>query len=221
MGVSLLVPFVEQSHRLRHSPGSQRHAQLERLPHVPHVQQPLQPRLARRCQVVPRGLLQRSEQVLEPVRRERLGLVKHGRRVFAGVGSGQCAERGEYAGMQRHQHLLDLKPFRQLATVHRAGATEWEHGEVPRVEAALERDHAQRSIHVRIGHRNHRQRRATPRGVGAVAVRRQHFNRAVGSRDIKPHPVSERRVRGKAAQDQVRVGHRGLGAASTIGGGTG
>ena len=123
--------------------------------------------------------------------------------------------------MQRHQHLLDLKPFRQLATVHRAGATEWEHGEVPRVEAALERDHAQRSIHVRIGHRDHRQRRATPRGVGAVAVGHQQFNRPMGSVNVEMHPVSERRVRGKAAQDQVRVGHRGFRTASTIGGGTG
>ncbi len=100
--------------------------------------------------------------------------------------------------------------------MHRPGAAEGEQGEAARVDAALDRDHAQRPHHLLVGDADD-----ALGGLQLVEAERagELADRAAGGVDVQGDAAGQLRVGGEAAEQQVGVGHRGLCAAASVTGG--
>ncbi len=72
-------------------------------------------------------------------------------RVIAHTVGQEHAQRRQRAGESRHNHGPDTQFFRHFAGVQPATAAESNQREVARIAPALDRNHADRSLHIGIG----------------------------------------------------------------------
>ena len=115
---------------------------------------------------------------------------------------------------RRHQHVADAHVARDVGRMQRPRAAERDQREVARVHALLDRNHPHRAHHVDVDDFDDAGRRAHQIDfeLGHELVF-EHFARALG---VHRHAPAEQRLRIQAAQHDVRVGYRRLGAAAPI-----
>ena len=112
--------------------------------------------------------------------------------------------------MPRNDHGADLEPLGDFARVHAAGAAEREEREPARIVTTLDRHDADRAFHVGVGdaHDPFRQLEHGPVSAARPGPRRRAVVRPASS-DILP---PKKKIRIEPPEQQVRVGHRQLGA---------
>ncbi len=196
------------------------HVQLEGLAAVAQIERAGNPLLRRgeslQLELMPRGALHLGEQLARD--REALAQRPHARPdvVVLDVGREE-AERREVPGVPRHEHPRDSDLLGQCERVHGPGAAVGDQREIAGVVPALDRDLADRGGHPRDGDRDdplgerlvrHRPTEAPAEigdgPLGAPGVERDAAAEAPGGPD--------------AAEHDVRVGDRRLGAAQSVGG---
>ncbi len=101
--------------------------------------------------------------------------------------------------------------------MHRARAAEREQREVARIVAALDRDHANRALHVGVDDANYAARRRSRIGFHLAREPRHGVRGAIR---IELHPAAEEIRSDQTARDQVGVGH-GTQIAAAVACGTG
>ena len=127
----------------------------------------------------------------------------------------QEAEGGELPRMVRHDAARDVGVRHQIGGVHRARAAEREQREVARVEAALGQHRAQRADHVVVGDPHHGEGGLFDRLVDRRCDRGHRCRRGVL---VQVHGAAEEVPRVDAADDDVRVRHRGPTSAQAVAG---
>jgi hypothetical protein len=103
-------------------------------------------------------------------------------------GREQGAERRGHAGIGRHDDLPDAENLGHFGPVHRASSPECHQDEVARIDAALDRQHADRVRHVLIGDRDDRQCRLVHAGAQSLG---QQLECAEGRRRIEFYGATE------------------------------
>ena len=139
------------------------------------------------------------------------------RLVDAHVGD-RHAERREDALVNRDEHLFDPDDLRERRRVQRAGAPERDEGELARIQAAVDRDEADRVDHIEIDQVDDR---LSGLEYGHVQATRESLERRFRGGHVERHLATQEVARVEAAEDQVRVGHGRLGAAAAVANRTG
>ena len=138
-------------------------------------------------------------------------------RVAAPLGGDQ-PERRENAAGPGAENPLHAQLLGEGCGVHRPGAAERQQGEAARVDAALHGDHAKRSDHLLVRHPDDPLRRLQ---LAEPERRPQPLDRVAGRVHVQLDATGEGRRRVQVAEQEVRVGDRGLGAAAGVAGGAG
>ena len=142
----------------------------------------------------------------------------HGARSVAAALRGREAERREHPARPRAEDPGHLELLGERGGVHRAGAPERHQREPARVDAALDRDHAQRPRHLAVGDADDA---LGGLGLAEPELLAEARDRGAGGIAVELDVAGEPRVRREVAEDEVRVGHRRLGAAPAVTGGPG
>ena len=126
----------------------------------------------------------------------------------------QHPQRRKSARVFGHDHRVDAELARDLARVQAARAAKSDQREIARVVAALDRDNANRALHVCVGDAQDSRRggRAIELELACDAVHGRS-----GADDVDGHRAAEQLPRVDAPQHYVRVGDRGLHADSIAG----
>ena len=98
--------------------------------------------------------------------------------------------------------------------MERSGTTKGNEREESRVVAAFDRNHANRRLHVGVGHADHAERGLFDRRLepfGDLADRRQ------GRVPVEPHPSAKECIRNQSPQHDIRIGDSRFGPAASIG----
>jgi hypothetical protein len=132
--------------------------------------------------------------------------------VGAAVGGGQ-PQRTENARGARDEDPRHPELLRDRGRVQRPGAAEGQQGEAPRVDAALDGHHPQRAHHLGVGHAHDALRARADLEVERAG---QPFDRRVRRVGVEGHVTGQRDVGAQMAQNEVRVGDRGLGPAAPV-----
>ena len=93
---------------------------------------------------------------------------------------------------------------RQLAGMHRARAAECQQREVARIETALDRDHANRALHIGVDHADDSARCRQARWSSSDVPARDKRAPPVG---MELHLPAQEILRDQPARDKVRVGY--------------
>ena len=125
----------------------------------------------------------------------------------------QQAERGEHAGVGRHDHRAEAELGRLAAGMQRARAAECEQVEARRVEAAADGHQPGRLGHRRVGDLDDRDGGLEGRDPES---RPEARDGGLRSRDVQRQAATRQRCRADPAEDDVRVGHRRLGPAPAV-----
>ena len=128
----------------------------------------------------------------------------------------QHAPGGERAGMHGHDDLADLQLFGERARLGRAGPAEGHEAEIPRVDAALHRDGANRIGHLGVHDIHDALRHAFRREPEHVADALQGTHRRIA---VERHFAAGEVRAIQAAEHEIGVGDRGLGATQPVTGG--
>jgi hypothetical protein len=115
--------------------------------------------------------------------------------------------------VRRHDDARDAGLARERSRVDGPGTAVGDQGEFAQVVAALHRDEPERSLHVGVGHLDHRVGRVDEREAEAALDR---LERPLGARAIELDRAAVDPLRVQIAEDQVRVAHGGLGAAQAV-----
>ncbi len=118
---------------------------------------------------------------------------------------GQQAERRGVARVRRHEHLADAEDLGDAGGVERAGASEGDEREVARIDALLDRDHAERVHHVVVGELHD--------GVGGLLDRPPErlghlLERGARAAHVEHDVAAGEVLRVEPSEQQVRVGQR-------------
>ena len=129
---------------------------------------------------------------------------------------GRQPEGGEHAAGARDEHHCDPQLVGHLAGVQPSRASEGQQRERPRVDALLDGHDPQRAEHLDVGHADDARRAR----LGAeVQPHRELLDGAARGLRVEPDPAGH--GTGHATEDHVRVGHRRLGPAAGVTGGSG
>ena len=141
-----------------------------------------------------------------------------GARGFVANCRGCVAQRAQHARARRNDRRPGTQQDRQRIGVQRAGAAERDQRVVARIVALLDRDEAQRADHVLVDDVVDAER-----GVLGILAERlaDLFHRLLRELAVERHVAAQLLQLGEIAEHDVRVGHRGFGAALAVRGRTG
>ncbi len=125
----------------------------------------------------------------------------------------QGPERGERARVARHEHRSDLQRPRELAGVQRAGPAVRDERRAARVVAPVGRDEPERLGHVVVRDVDDPLGDALAREAEPLGQRLERAGSRIG---VEREIPGEQEIRREAAEVDVGVGHRRLGAPAAV-----